>query len=103
MARYVVFDYDSIEDYANPEKHVALEMVVYKDADDVYGGISSGVAHPADFVIDSLGNIDFLRDEDNWTVGIFHFVNDIPKRCRYQRQLAREAGLRYRPRRKVAR
>lgn len=85
-----------IEDYANPETHIALQMVVYRG--DPYGDVSRGVALPRDFVLDSLGGIDFLRDEDNWTTGTFCYVNDIPKRCRYQRTLAREAGLRYRPR-----
>lgn len=72
--------------YRNPDNHVALDMVVRKET--VEG----------DEVVDSLGGIDFLESEDDWTTGTFRYVNDIPKRCRYQRQLAREAGLRYRSR-----
>lgn len=77
--------------YRDPENHVALCMLVYEQQ----------TAGP-DQVVNSLGNIDFIEPWNDWTTGTFYFVNDIPKRCRYQRSLARDAGLRYRPRRKVA-
>lgn len=72
--------------YRNPANHVALSMVVFDD--------STGD------IIDSLGGIDFLEESDDWGTGLFHYVSDIPKQWRYLRSLARDAGLRYRPRMK---
>lgn len=68
--------------FTDPDNHVALEMLVYAhpDTDD-------------EEIVDSLGNIDFLADEGNWCTGTFYRVSDIPARCTYQRELAREAGL----------
>ena len=60
----------------------------------------ASATHDAE-VVDSLGGIDFLESSDNWCTGTFWYINDIPKRCAYQRSLAREAGLRYRPRRRT--
>ncbi len=126
MARYIVFEHDQDPDfswlqdhataaspiyptaadmkagrnaydpdyYNDPDNHVALQMTVCKPGTGEHGR-PEGLAD----VIDSLGGIDFLRESDDWTTGTFWYVNDIPKRCRYQRDLARNAGLRYRPRR----
>jgi hypothetical protein len=67
--------------YNNPENHVALSMVVYKldDRDEDWQ------------VLDSLGNIDFLADSDDWATGEFYYVSDLPNG--YLQDLAREAGL----------
>lgn len=70
--------------YRNPDNHVALAMVVYE--------MSAG---DSDWrVVDSLCSIDFLADGRDWTTGTFYAISEIPKACRYQRTLAREAKLR---------
>ena len=76
-----------IEDYTNPDNHVALCMLVEKlgPKDDDWQ------------VLDSLGGIDFLADSDDWTIGTFYSLKALklsPKCRSYLRQLAREAGMR---------
>ena len=85
----IQFDYEDDPDFSwleqdcfageNPADHVQLTMLVYGNDDDE--------------LTDSLGCIDFLKAEDNWTTGTFGCVRAIPERCDYQRTLAREAGL----------
>lgn len=74
-----------IEDYANPDKHVALCMLVYRECPDC----------GEEKLVDSLGNIDFLQDSDDWTTGSFRSLREMRHlpRGSYLRALAREAGL----------
>jgi hypothetical protein len=67
--------------YRNPENHVALSMLVYEMTDE-----------DNDWrVVDSLGNIDFFADSDEWKTGTFYRLSDVPEG--YLRELAEEAGL----------
>lgn len=67
--------------YRDPENHVALAMLVYAMADE-----------DEDWrLIDSLGNIDFLADGNDWQTGTYYKVDDIPARCAYLRELASDA------------
>lgn len=72
-----------IADYANPDNHVALCMLVYEmgPGDDDWK------------VVDSLSSIDFLADSDDWQTGTFYRLRDIKPRS-YLRSLAKDAGLR---------
>jgi hypothetical protein len=71
--------------YTNPDNHVALSMLVYETC--------GTCGEPR--IVDSIGGIDFLADSDEWTIGRFNTITEIPKRCRYLRSLAREAKLGY--------
>lgn len=68
--------------YRDPENHVALCMLVYEQC-------NLGEWH----VTDSLGNIDFLKDTDEWTIGTFDRLQAL-KAFPYLHELAKEAGLR---------
>lgn len=67
--------------YRDPANHVALHMMVYRLAEDAEDW------EP----IDSLGNIDFLEDSDDWCTGTFYSPADLPERCGYQRELFEQA------------
>ena len=62
--------------YRDPANHVALEVIAY-DADGE--------------VIDALGGIDFLADDDAWRTGEFHRLSQIGDS--YLRDIARGMGL----------
>jgi hypothetical protein len=66
--------------YRDPQNHVALCMLVYEMDEDNEDWV----------LVDSLGSIDFMADEDNWTTGTFYRLDAIPERCDYQRELAKE-------------
>ncbi len=70
------------EEFKNEDKnnHVALLMSVYemKESDKDWN------------LVDSLGNIDFLADSDDWKTGTFYHVGSLEG---YQMDLAIEAGL----------
>lgn len=67
--------------YRNPENHVSLSMLVYKmdEGDEDWQ------------LVDSLGNIDFLADSDDWATGTFYHISALPEG--YLRDLAKDAGL----------
>lgn len=74
---------DYMRTVGNPDYHEMLCMVVYElaeDADDWE-------------VVDSLGNIDFIADGDDYGTGTFYRVSAIPAAWAYLRELATEAGL----------
>lgn len=75
--------------YRNPVNHVALQMIAY-GACDHEDCRSERCA--AERVVDSLGNIDFLRDSDEWTTGRFCKLSQLA-RFPYLRELAAEMGL----------
>lgn len=87
----IVFDYDSDPDLSwldqdcfkgeDKTNHVALQMLVFEmNENDVDWQVT-----------DSLCNIDFLADKDDWKTGTFYRASDLPEG--YQRQLAIEAGI----------
>jgi hypothetical protein len=75
--------HNPIEDYANPENHVTLCMLVERIGPD-----DNDWQH-----VDSLGGIDFLADSSDWFTGTFYSLKALRPRS-YLRQLAREAGMR---------
>ena|SRR5215469_6764426 len=88
---FVVFEYDPDPDfswleqdcfadidYRDPSNHVALETLAYDEDGEM---------------VDSLGNSDFLRHEDNWGTGTFYRLSAIPEAWTHQREIARNMGL----------
>lgn len=72
----------SAEWYANPDNHVALSMLVYEltpDAEDWT-------------LVDSLGNIDFFADGNDWKTGTFYHLREL-NGCPYLKSLAKDAKL----------
>jgi hypothetical protein len=68
--------------YTDPDNHVALMMITFELADD-----------DDDWrIVDSLRNIDFLADGDDWQTGTFYTLAQL-KSSPYLQELAKEAGL----------
>lgn len=63
--------------YTDPSNHVALCMFALNENGDI---------------LDSLGNIDFLADENDWQTGTFHHLSEL-RRSPYLAELAKEMGL----------
>jgi len=88
MTAYVVIDYEPDPDFSwmeqecfageDPNDHLQLVMLAYDSESEITG---------------SLSCIDFLKDSDEWTTGRFDSVSEIPARCDYLREIAREMNL----------
>ena len=79
----VVIDYDSDPDLSwvdedDTRPRATLEMIAYTE---------NGT------VADSLCNIDFYEDGDDWVTGTFYRIRAIPERCEYLREIARGMKL----------
>ena len=89
VRRKIVIDYDPEPDFSwltqpelkneNKKNHIALAMTVYEMGDNDWK------------IVDSLGNIDFLKGGNDWAIGTFYYVSELP--VGYLRELATEAGL----------
>lgn len=89
VRRKIVVEYDHEPDFSwldqpefkneNKDDHIALEMTVYEMGENDWK------------LVESLGNIDFRKDGDDWAVGTFYRVSELP--VGYLRHLATEAGL----------
>ena len=68
--------------YRDVDNHVALTMIVYElsDTSDDWE------------IVDSLCNIDFLRDGNDWQTGTFYRLSAL-KSSPYLQELAKDAGL----------
>jgi len=79
--------------YRDPENHVALMMLVYWMEDISNNPLPDNCWEGSEDweLVDSLGSIDFLADEDNWATGTFYKVEQIPEACEYQRELFGDA------------
>lgn len=82
---HVVIDYDQDAPYRDSPKEyhtdhtvVVLEMVAYDENGTITG---------------SLCDIDFFEDADDWTIGTYYHLSEIPDRCAHLREVAQDLGL----------
>lgn len=79
---FVVIDDDHEPSLGTLDNMVVLEMTAYRAL----------LGKPA-AIVDSLCDIDFFADSDDWVRGTFYHVSEIPERCTHLREIARDMRL----------
>jgi len=76
----IVIDYESDPDFS---------LLDLENPDQQYVSLCTCL-YDGDRLIGSLGDSIFYEDEDDWTIGTFATVDDIPARCQHLREVAAE-------------